>query len=239
MDTAKWPKALPPLTPELRAVSDDFMRRWHEVLPSRYGMIERFNHGFPVRHSSKTFVTTLEIGAGLGEHLQYERLTPEQEENYHALELRENMAEKIRQRYPRIQVDVGDCQGRLAFDDGYFDRIIAIHVLEHLPNLPACIREARRILHPERGQFLVVIPCEGSPAYSFARRISSQRMFEKAYGIPYSNFISREHINLPREIVRELEPHFSIEKRCFYPLRFLPWVFNNLCLGLVLKPKKT
>lgn len=85
----KWPKVLPPLTPEQQQRSDEFMRLWHEVLPRRYGLVERFNHNFPVRHSPPGFTTTLELGAGLGEHLHYERLTPEQERNYHCNEYRE------------------------------------------------------------------------------------------------------------------------------------------------------
>lgn len=237
MNTAKWPKTFPPLSPEQQRINDDFMKRWHEVLPNRYGMIDRFNHNFPVKHSHPGFRTTIEIGAGLGEHILYEKLTPEQERNYHAVELRENMASKIRERFPRIQAVTGDCQSRLDFDDGFFDRYIAVHVLEHLPNLPACIREAYRLLNKERGQMLVVIPCEGSPAYSFARKISAQRIFEKAYGMSYDVFIKREHINLPHEILGELDPYFTVERKRLFPLPFLPFIFNNLCIGLVLKPR--
>ena len=65
--TTKWPKVLPELTPEEQGVHNDFMRRWHEVLPRRYGMVERFNHSYPVRHSRPGFRSTMEIGAGLGE----------------------------------------------------------------------------------------------------------------------------------------------------------------------------
>jgi SAM-dependent methyltransferase len=237
MQTAKWPKVLPPLSPEQQRINDDFMKRWHEVLPNKYGAIEKFNHRFPARHSRPGFLTTLEIGAGLGEHINYETLSPEQEKNYHALELRENMAAKIREHFPRVNAVVGDCQARLPYDDGYFDRYIAVHVLEHLPNLPGCIREAYRVLNKTRGQMLVVIPCEGSPAYSFARRISAQRIFEKTYKMPYKVFIGREHINLPHEILAELDPYFTVERRSFFPLPFLPFVLNNLCIGLVLKPR--
>ena len=239
MQTAKWPKILPPLTAEQQRINDDFMRRWHEVLPNRYGIIEKFNHQFPVKLSKPGFRRTLEIGAGLGEHLHYENLTPEQEREYHALELRPNMAERIRQNFPRIQAVTGDCQQKLDFPDGHFDRYIAVHVLEHLPNLPACLAEAYRLLDKQKGQMLVVIPCEGSAAYSFARKISAQRLFEKTYGMSYDVFISREHINLPHEIMAELDPYFTIEARRFFPLPFLPFIFNNLCIGLALKPRPT
>jgi SAM-dependent methyltransferase len=236
--SGKWPKVLPPLTTAQQQRSDEFMKLWHEVLPRRYGLVERFNHNFPVKHSPAGFTTTLEFGAGLGEHLHYERLTPEQERNYHCNEYRENMAAEIRRRFPRVQTVVGDCQQRLGFTDGFFDRVIAVHVLEHLPNLPAAIREAHRLLHPDRGRFLVVIPTEGSPAYSLARRISAQRVWNRRFGGGYEEFYQREHINLPHEILAELEPYFTIEARSFFPLG-VPWVFCNLCIGLSLRPRAT
>ena len=129
METAKWPKVLPPMTDEQRQISDAFMKLWHEQLPSKFGVVERFNHNFPATHSKPGFGATIEIGAGLGEHLHYEKLSQEQEASYYAVELRENMAEEIRKRFPRVKAITGDCQARLNFADGYFDRYIAVHVL--------------------------------------------------------------------------------------------------------------
>jgi ubiquinone/menaquinone biosynthesis C-methylase UbiE len=34
----------------------------------------------------------------------------------------------------------------MPFEDGYFDRVIAIHVLEHLPDLPRALREISRLM---------------------------------------------------------------------------------------------
>ena len=236
---SKWPKVLPPLTTEQQRISDDFMQAWHVELAgrSRYGAIERFNHEFPVKYSRVGFKTTLEIGAGLGEHVRHERLSPEQEENYYANEFRENMAAEIRRSLPRIKTVVGDCQQRLAFPDGFFDRVIAVHVLEHLPDLPAAIREAYRVVNKDSGQLLVVIPCEGSAAYSLARKISAERFYKRRYGGDYSWFYQREHINLPHEILEELDPYFVLEARDFFPLPFLPFVFSNLVVGLSLTPR--
>ena len=235
---AKWPKVLPPLTPEQRRISDEFMKHWHDRLPGAwYGIIEGFNHKFPVQHSRPGFTSTLEIGAGLGEHIRYESLSPEQEKNYHALELRENMAAEIRKNFPRVNVAVGDCQQQLSFPEASMDRVIAVHVLEHLPNLPGAIREAYRLLHKQRGQFLVVIPTEGSLAYTIARKISAEREYKKKFGGDYSWFYKREHINLPHEIEAELAPYFTVEKRSAFPFPFFPMLFCNLCLGLSLKPR--
>jgi SAM-dependent methyltransferase len=234
---ALWPKIIPPLDDEQQRISNDFMRHWHEVLPKTYSVIDNFNHTYPVKASRADFTRTLEIGAGLGEHLEYEALTPEQQAGYYALELRENMSRRIKERFPAINVVTGDCQKRLGFPDGYFDRILAIHVLEHLPNLPAAVREMHRMCAKDNGRLLIVIPCEGSLAYGLARRISAQRIFEKKYKQSYKWFISREHINRPREILRELGPYFAVESRQFFPIP-LPLLFCNLVIGLTLKPKK-
>jgi SAM-dependent methyltransferase len=231
-----WPKVLPDLTPEQQRISDDFMRYWHEVLPKRYGIVDDFNHKYPVRYAPKQFSRTLEIGAGLGEHLSYELLTPEQKSQYVALELRQNMADRIKERFPEIQTSVGDCQAHLNFKDGHFDRILAIHVLEHLPNLPAAIAEMHRLCNKEAGFFSVLIPCEGSLAYTMARRISAQRIFEKRYKQSYRWLIEREHLNKPQEILLELEKYFKVQHRAFFPLA-LPLIFCNLCIGLTLRPK--
>ncbi len=233
--TSKWPKVLQPLTPEQRAISDDFMHHWHEVLPQRFGIIDRFNHSYAVKNAPRRFTRTLEIGAGRGEHLIYERLTPEQRRNYYSLELRANMCAAIRERFPDIQVIEGDCQQRLDFSDGFFDRILAIHVLEHLPNLPATIAEARRLC-ANSGVFSVVIPCEGSPAYGLARRISAQRIFEKRYKQPYKWFIEREHLNRPAEIIGELEKVFRLERTRYFPFP-IPLQFCNLVIGFNCRPK--
>src|SRR5205085_2280459 len=139
MATASWPKVFPPLTAEQEHIRDDFMKYWHEVLPRKFGVIDRFNHSYCVKNAPTHFDRTLEIGAGIGEHIAYEKLSPQQRRDYYALELRENMSQEIQRRFPDIRTITGDCQKRLAFPDGYFDRILAIHVLEHLPNLPAAV----------------------------------------------------------------------------------------------------
>ncbi len=229
----KWPKSFPPLTAEQERISDDFVRHWHEVLPRRYGMIERFNHGFPVRHGDiKAGCKTIEIGAGLGEHLRYENLNIQE---YHCLELRQIMAENIQKCSPKVKVTVGDCQKRLPFDDGYFDRIVAVHVLEHLPDLPAAISEMARLLKPN-GVFHIVIPCDPGWLYRLTRLISAERIFKQRYKQSYNWFIHREHINSPDEILSVLGRYFYIEKREFFPFR-IPLINLNLCLGLVARKK--
>ena len=167
----------------------------------------------------------------MGAHLLYENLV---DTEYFALELRQKMAQVIRRRFPQVNVVVGDCQESVDFPYNYFDRVQAIHVLEHLPNLPNTIREVHRILKPD-GEFCVVIPCEGGLAYLFAREISAKRIFKKRYGgMSYEWFVKTEHINTPQEIIEELNVYFKTCKKSFFPLK-IPCLNLNLVIGMVLK----
>jgi SAM-dependent methyltransferase len=228
----KWPKKSPILTEEQKRIKADFMKYWHEVLPAKYTAIERFNHGFPAKNR-KQGGKTLEIGAGLGEHIKYENLSGV---DYYALEILPNMAEVIKKRYPQLKVIVGDCEKELPFEKDYFDKVVAIHVLEHLADLPAALREIQRVLKPT-GEFYAVIPCEGGLLHALAREISAKRIFVKRYKMKYDWLIKTEHVNKPREIILELKKKFQITKKTFFPF-FLPSVAFNLVIGLILKPRK-
>jgi SAM-dependent methyltransferase len=230
----KWPKILPPLTSEQERISDDFMRHWHEVLPHRFGAIEKFNHLYPVRCAAiPAGCRTLEIGAGLGEHLHYE---PLDRQEYYCLEIRQNMADAIKARFPQVNTVVGDCQEHLPFEDSYFDRVLAVHVLEHLPNLPAAIAELRRVLKPS-GVLAVVMPCDPGLLYEIARKISAERIFRQRYKQSYQWFIRREHINSPYEIEDQLTRRFHLTSRQYFPFR-IPVTNLNLCIGLIARPIK-
>jgi SAM-dependent methyltransferase len=226
-----WPKRLPALTDEQKRIREEFMALWHDVLP-RYGAVEGFNHAYPLRSRDGSRVRTLEIGAGLGGHLPFEDLATQE---YHALELRADMARRITERFPSVTVAVGDCQARIPYDDASFDRVLAIHVLEHLPDLPAALQEVRRVIRPG-GTFSVVIPCEGGALYSFCRAISARRLFEKRYNQSYDWFVASEHINVPDEILAELAEDFAVTHSTYFPFR-VPVQGMNVCIGLTLKPK--
>jgi len=221
-----WPKTPAVLTADQRRIQDDWMRYWHEILPSRHGRIREFDNGYIVR-TARPGDRTLEIGAGLGEHVRHESLASQ---DYHALELRPNMAEALQHEFPEIHTVVGDCQDRLPFDDACLDRVIAIHVLEHLPNLPAALDEIHRVLKPG-GRLAVVIPCEGGLGYALGRRFTSQRLFEKRYGTSYDWHIKSDHVNTAAEILEELRARLRLADRHFFPLR-VPSVHVNLTIGL-------
>ena len=230
-----FPKKIPKLTAEQKLIKDDFMKHWLEVLRKNYGIVDKFNHKVVVNNKPKNFLKTLEIGAGLGEHLNYEKLNDDQKKNYYAMDIRENLLKIIAKEYPMVNTILGDCEKKINFENNFFDRVIAIHILEHLPNLPFAINEVSRVLKSS-GLFQIVIPCEGSMAYTLARKISTKRIFEKRYKTSYDWYIKSEHVNLPHEIINELKKKFTIIKETYFPIP-ISVKFCNLCIALDLKLK--
>jgi SAM-dependent methyltransferase len=220
-----WPKTVVQLTEEQQRIQDDWMRCFHERQPAEHRHVVRFNHEYAARTARAG--RTLDIGAGLGQHLHYEDLTAQE---YHAVELRENMAEAIRRDFPSVVTVVADCQQHLPYDDASFDRAIAIHVLEHLPNLPAALQEIGRVLKPG-GAFSVVIPCEGGLGYSMGRRVTVQRAFEDRYKTGYRWFVESEHVNQAHEILPELRSRFDLADVTYFPSR-VPLIDLNLLIGI-------
>ena len=207
----KWPKTYRDLTEEEMRIKDDFMHYWHEVLPRKFGIVEVFNHNYPVRKFEKLYISrrrwkTLEIGGGIGSHIPFEEKFAHQE--YGVLELRDNMLSDLKRKYPNVHGVLGDAQK--PYGENEYDRIIAIHVLEHLPNLPEAVKCMKMALKPD-GVAHVVIPCEGSLAYTIARKISAERIFKKRYKRSYDFFIKTEHVNNAGEIMEELGKCFIIK----------------------------
>lgn len=232
--SSKWPKKLPPQTAEEKARYEDWQHIWL-ARANGFPALSRFNHGYVLGASQGLSGPALEVGAGRGEHLELEREAGFPLSQYHVSELMPSMARLITKQFKEVKVKVGDCQKRLAYKDRFFERIIAIHVLEHLPNLPGFLAEAHRLLQRPQGRLLVVIPCEGGWGYELARSFTSKAMYEKRYKLPYGQHISRDHVNTAAEVREELARLFTVEQSEWWPM-LLPSVNLNLCLGLCLKP---
>jgi ubiquinone/menaquinone biosynthesis C-methylase UbiE len=231
---SKWPKDPPSLTEEQARLKFEFLKVWHEILPKKYGLVERFNQECDIllKTGMKRGIKTLEVGAGLGEHLSHEDLSTQE---YTALEIRPDFVEVIKRRFPSVKVVAENIEKKTSLPSQYFDRIVAIHILEHLRNLPNALTEIKRLLKPD-GVFAVVIPCEGGLAYELARKISAKRVFESLYKVSYAPIIQSEHVNKASEILEELSANFDIEKRTFWPL-VVPIKSINLVIALSCRPK--
>lgn len=228
----QWPKFPPPLTKEQERAREAYMKLWHEELPGKYGVVEAFNHGFAAKLPLPKNCTTLEIGAGLGEHARYEDLNAQE---YHFLEYREEFCKELRRHYPASHVHHGNIQEKQPWPEGKFKRVVAIHVLEHLTHLPLAVEEVKRLLTQD-GVFDVVIPCEGGLAHRMGRKVTAERMFKKNFKMDFAPICRNEHVNQYTEIFAVLSQHFQIAKTGFFPLK-VPLYWMNFCAGFrLVKP---
>jgi SAM-dependent methyltransferase len=224
----KWPKAPRPLSPGQISIRDLWMVHWHEVAPTKFSYTEKFNHIKGLQRSPLPLnCRTLEVGAGLGSQVEFEDLTIQE---YYALDLRLDMLLRCKEKFPQVKILQGDIQLELDLPKNSFDRIIAIHVLEHLLDLPKALENIVGLLKPE-GFFEVIIPLEGGPFYTLARRFSSQREFENRFRVSYDWCIKSEHVNSYKEVLEELNKYFIIAWRKFFPVD-IPIYSVNLTLGL-------
>src|ERR1700684_2763547 len=112
---AVWPKRLPEMTPEQLAIRDDWMAYFYsDVYTNRFGAIQKFNHEYASR-TARPGLRTLDVGAGLGEHLEFEDCRAGE---YVAVEMRPEMADEIARRYPLATTVVGDIADGLDFEAG-------------------------------------------------------------------------------------------------------------------------
>ena len=228
MPKTLWPKVPAPLTAEQIAAREAFGREWFGKLASRYAAFERFNNvALSALPPTRQNWRTLEIGAGLGGHLAFEDL---RRQEYHCVEIRPDFCDQLRRNPLVAGVCQGDIEDRTPFAEGYFDRIIAIHVLEHLRNLPRAVEEISRLLRDD-GILDVVLPCEGGIAYHLARRISTKRLFEKRFKMSYDPIIASEHVSTLAEVLETLRPRFKPVYGRRFPFN-VPIDTFNLCLAL-------
>jgi ubiquinone/menaquinone biosynthesis C-methylase UbiE len=225
-----WPKSLPRLDEEQQRIREDFYRVWLEAMPRQHKFVEWFDHGYAGRRH-RSGERTLDVGAGIGTQLEWEDLD---DQEYVTVDVRENLATRLKDRFPQVTAVTADVQEGLPFPNEHFGRVNAIHVLEHLPNLPPALDEIRRVLKPD-GRLVVVIPCEQGKMYSLARQLSARPLFEKRYGTDYDWFVATEHCNLPWEIEHELRQRFEVGRRAFFPL-LIPSVNLNLAIGMTCTP---
>lgn len=121
----------------------------------------------------------------------------------------------------------------LPFSDAFFDKLLAIHLLEHLPDPAKAIGEMARVLRVE-GRAVIVVPCE---------RIRGDTAFAGWLGFKNLHL----HRFKPPDVAALLKEHFEIEVALFHTLipgRFVEMSLDRtpltyyLSLAMLFKVKK-
>ncbi len=67
---------------------------------------------------------------------------------------------------PNVEYKLCDAQDLSDFEDGSFDLVFSSNMLEHIPDLPRCLNECKRVLHPE-GVMIHMLPSRSWKAFNF------------------------------------------------------------------------
>lgn len=151
--------------------------------------------------------STLEIGAGTLNQLEYEQTRP--------YDIVEPFTELYRNsphlsRINHIYSDISEI-GR----DKTYDRITSVATFEHLTDLPGVIARTCLLLN-ENGTLRVSIPNEGTFLWKLGWKLTTALEFRIKYGLDYEQLMQHEHVNTAQEIELALKYFYSnVSCSCF------------------------
>ena len=148
-------------------------------------------------------LSTLEIGAGILNQLQYE---PAQEA-YDIIEPSKEMLggapfiKNIRKAY----CDINEINNET------YDRITSIATFEHIMDLPVVVAKAAVLLNEKSGSLRIAIPNEGTILWKLGTMVTGYE-FKKKYGLDYKILMKYEHVNSAKDIEDVLSYFFEYNK---------------------------
>lgn len=168
----------------------------------------------------------IEVGAGPGVHLEFVRHSFDE---YFVTDLRRDMIRKAKRKYASKREKrifyIQENAAHLSFKNDRFDRLIAIHVLEHLQEPHEVLAEWARVVS-SRGIITIVIPCDPGLLWRIGRHFGPRRNAFK-FGLEYDYWMAREHINSAYNIINLIRYYFDRVQETWFPTR-LPSVDLNL-----------
>ncbi len=150
------------------------------------------------KHINKS---TLEIGAGTLNHLQYEPKI----DKYDIIEPQKELYEssKVLNRVQTIYSDISE----IPMNNKY-DRIISCNTFEHICNLPEVVAYCGLLLKND-GVLRVGIPSEGTFLWRLVWKLTRGLEFKFKYDLNYDVLMKYEHVNSAKEIEEILKYFFE------------------------------
>lgn len=175
------------------------------------------------------FKRVVEIGCGTGEHFNFvghkfdEYIMTDHHKG--ALECaKERFSSKFQENEGKLYFErqSGD---KLTYKDSSFDRLVAVHLLEHIYYPHIAIKEWVRVLK-NGGVLSILIPTDPGIAWRLGRCLGPRRNVMRK-GLPYDYIMAREHVNSCNNLVALLRYYFPNSTENWWPLR-IPSIDLNL-----------
>jgi ubiquinone/menaquinone biosynthesis C-methylase UbiE len=162
------------------------------------------------------FERVLEVGAGTGEHLPFVRHGYGE---YILSDMDPKTLDVARRKLAGIgtgrvgfEVQTGS---ELAYPDGSFDRVVAVHVLEHIYQPHLALKEWRRVLK-DGGTLSILIPTDPGMAWRLGRHLGPRRN-AVSKGLAYDYIMAREHVNPCNNLIALLRHYFPQAREAWWP----------------------
>lgn len=151
--------------------------------------------------------STLEIGAGSLNQLNYEQTKP-----YDIIEPFTELFinSKYKDRINKVFKDIDE------LDENFkYDRITSIATFEHITDLPKVVAKTCKHLN-DNGTLRVSIPNEGTFLWKLGYKLTTGVEFKLKYGLDYSVLMNYEHVNTADEIEQVLKYFYGkVKCSCF------------------------
>jgi hypothetical protein len=207
-----FPKSRPPLPPEFVEIYADHYkknRNGGSTASSLSQKMESWMHR-KVAEDVRTGKpkSTLELGAGTLNHLQYEKHSAPYDivEPFRYLFESSAKVDRIRNVYSDIKEIPRGTK---------YDRVISIATFEHICNLPEVVAQCG-LLMAHDAQIRVAIPSEGTILWKLGWQFTTGIEFRLKHKLDYSLLMKHEHVNTAAEIEDILRYFFSQVESSFF-----------------------
>lgn len=197
------------------------------------GVVMRASHRLMERNvSPEQNARVLEVGGGAMPHISWMNMT--QTESYTVsdiIRVHQRKMNALKAQMPNgVTLTLHDFEGDKTLQTlpGNFTRIIASHVLEHIPDPEAAITRWSELLSPD-GVLSIAIPCDPGWAWRLGQLVAFRGYGTSLTFPEYDLLMSREHVNSVQRILKILRYYFHRPSIRWFP-SFVPVVdFNLVC----------
>lgn len=201
----KFPKIRPELPSEYQEIYARHYKENRDGASQAAGLAQRMESWMHKKIAADVSAapakSTLEIGAGTLNQLQYEKHS----EPYDIVEPFASLYENspFLERVRNIYADVREIPS-----DHKYNRITSCAVFEHICELPDVVARSGTLL-AENGTLRVAIPSEGTPLWRLGYTYTTGLEFKRKYGLDYEVLMRHEHVNTAKEIEEVLRYYFK------------------------------
>jgi ubiquinone/menaquinone biosynthesis C-methylase UbiE len=185
-----------------KSLSSSVLTRTHSIIEKDKRLKSRYNK-------------VLELGVGTMAHFSH---VTHDYDTYIASDHDPKVIKFLQKNEWPSAVEVLELKGnKLPFEDDSIDRVIATHVLEHIPHPVQALEEWTRVLKPG-GVLSLILPCDPGWAWRLGRHFGPRSDGEKA-GLPYDYYMACEHINSIFNLKEIVKFHYPDREEWYWPLK--------------------